>query len=229
MYYPKTLQRSFSFEQLTQDYITPQEEIEANFLSDTFNAVDAGLYKVDELNVYNYAVMFALDYNTGFPTYPGVDCQNFASQCLWFGFNCELFKPESISRFAFDNSGNYKWYCKNENEVTHSWISCSNFRNYLKNNTNSNEYGLHGIVYDKMTSSSLSSAKCGDIVYTNNGGHAMSITNAPFPQLGDTRTRNVNTLCVSAHTNNVRNKQLALICGNNLSSCMLAHITGFKR
>ena len=231
MYYPKTLQRSnFSFEQLTQEYITPQEETESNSLPNISNVVPTAInYGIDELNVYTYALEYALNYNSDFPTYSGVDCQNFASQCVWAGFGGGVTPPATISEYPLDNSGSYTWYCKKGSGVTNSWTSCRNFRNYLIGNTNANEYGLNGTVYNQMTSSALLSAKCGDIVYTNGGGHAMVITNAPFIQFGQTEARTIYTLYVSAHTNDVWNKQLALICGNNLSSCMFAHINYFKR
>ncbi len=79
-------------------------------------------------------------YNQLFKSY-GSDCMNFASQCIWAGFNGSQ-EPKSILLHSLpmddDNNGKtegetFKWYGakKGDGTDTLSWRSCKYFRYYL--------------------------------------------------------------------------------------------------
>ncbi len=136
-------------------------------------------------------------YNSNFYNFNSVggDCQNFASQCIWAGFNGNN-DPDAINKLLRPMDGdNPQWYCDGKGNKSSSWATPSFFDEYTNDTGN-------GVRIDATKSKDnadlyTSSLQLGDEVIVNNGGHAIIIvdfdkTDAYF----------------SAHSGNVRRGRL---------------------
>lgn len=124
-------------------------------------------------------------YNANFKSWgeEGVDCQNFASQCIWAGFNGSNSPTQIANSPVMDKGGSYKWYgAVPGGSATTSWTSCSNFRNYITNEYASGDPDMK--VKKGSTTGDFSSVYSeleGALLHVNGGGHAVIVTNETGP------------------------------------------------
>ncbi|EHL07523.1 hypothetical protein SDC9_41586 [bioreactor metagenome] len=152
--------------------------------------------------------------NAQFSSYGTNDCQNFVSQCIWYGFggrnsaNKDL--PMTAEWWANKTGTNTNWY----------WVNTAHFYNYITGNYASDNYGVRGIT------TSIASLQPGDYVYdTSNGGHVMFVS-----KVGDTNGDGQNDLGgieICAHTYNHKDYRL-IDTDTNLSNCIFVKVFNFK-
>lgn len=157
---------------------------------------------------YSGAVTGISGYNSKFANYAEKgDCQNFASQCLWYGFG----GTDSKSYIAGKNwpmvtSGNHQWYQSNAKydcSSNYSWTSCTNFGNYIKNCAGKD--GPCGTIY-----SGISKAQVGDLIQYSekNSEDEFAHVFVVVSVQGTYGSRTANDITVCAHTENVSSKKL---------------------
>jgi hypothetical protein len=162
--------------------------IASNFVNySTTNRQNAATYSTTYTN--NSGVYDSDDYNYfEFKVYGKDDCQNFISQCIWYGFG-----GRNSANLDFPMNG--VWWANLSGETTTwNWTSASAFKSYITGNYSGNLYGVHGIEYI-----SPSNMLTGDYVYVP--GHVMFINNVS----GTSAWENI---YISAHTRNRLNVNL---------------------
>ena len=143
-------------------------------------------HPLDRAAAVSYANAHADTRNPNYADYTsrGGNCQNYVSQCLAAG-GAQL-----------DNSGDQQW-----NTGAASWISVSNFRRYLQNNTGAGLVARLDAPYD--------TGEPGDVIqmgFVNTGKHAMLVTGLITDETGATvdyyicsNTCNWRNMPMSAH------------------------------
>ena len=160
-------------------------------------------------------------YNDAFEDYPGTDCMNFASQCMWAGFSGSQTR-DSINNhdLPMDEDGSFVWYgaAKGKYNNSNSWTSCQNFRKYLTGNlegtgtSGSNEdtdVGMYAQVIDVERGENISGTSArslvGAVVHTKGSkgpyAHAIVITDASSLDRSD--------IYFCSHTTDHKNTKLA--------------------
>lgn len=167
--------------------------------------------------VASYAGLYWSRYNDKFPSFGKADCQNFASQCIWYGFGGSI---GGIESHAFPMLPN--WYASIDNGLVYSWTSCSNFRNTALK-TSGSTTGVYGVVWemDEMSDENsdvyydyVSTLDVGDLVHfrwDNGDQHAMVVTKVT----GTSGSRTPDDIYVSGHTTDEYNRCLADKLGQN--------------
>jgi hypothetical protein len=155
-----------------------------------------------------YANLYALSYNTKFKPYSR-DCQNFVSQCVWYGFggvntataienhDLPMVKPGlNGTEWWADSSttgGNWTW----------TWIgdsSLSGFRQMITDNFNGVLTGVQG------REGTMSSLLVADYVSNYTWSHVYIVVE--IPDLNLNGRVDYNEIYVSAHTSNVKHVRL---------------------
>ena len=174
--------------------------------------------------VASYAQQYAVNYNTKFADY-SQDCQNFASQCIWYGLG------------GADNSaaiegiylpmvppGSRAWFARKTTypltPTTWVWTYCSYFGNYVLGG-GSNVEGPTGTI-----SSGISNASVGDIIQYkqttySDYDHAYVVTAVT----GSYGSRTPSNITVCCHTTDRCNENLGSIYDNSLIYRTI-HVTG---
>lgn len=123
----------------------------------------------------------------------GGDCMNFVSQCIWAGFGGSNVAYAINNQLSpMDTVGNYVWYGTGDDNVrSSSWISCSAFRTYQKNQP-ADEVGLHTVKYNIDSGASFSaisnyaSILPGSLLHVNSSSsdysHAIIVTDVYGPE-----------------------------------------------
>ncbi len=146
------------------------------------------------------------------------DCQNFVSQCIWYGFG-----GRSSSNRDYPMTNDW-WADTSSTATTWNWTGTSYFYNWITgNNSNtSNDYGISGY------SAAASVIKPGDYVYYDGTrGHVLFITSASDED-GD-GTIEYAEIKISAHTSNRKNVYLSSLYGaTKPSTIKLMHIVNMK-
>lgn len=178
-------------------------------------------YSLHRTNAAYYALVYdGSSRNSRFYDYSAEgDCQNFASQCVWYGFG------GTNSAYSIDNklfpmtaTGGYRdWYCTSTyNNKTATWTAVIYFKSYLEAG-GTNVVGVDGVVYNY----DLSNAQKGDVIqiYNANNGwyHSYIVVNVT----GTYGSRTNSDIYVSAHTNDRDNDQLFSIVGSSQSNLRL--------
>lgn len=147
------------------------------------------------------------NYNTSqFKSYNPNDCQNFVSQCIWYGFGGRNSSTKDLPMDA------YWWANTTSTASTNNWINVDSFKSYVTNNYSTSGYGIQG-----YTTTSESSISIGDYVYVP--GHVMFVTETDGTFAGTK---------ISAHTSNRLNISLASLYGSKPSNMVYVHILRFK-
>lgn len=139
-------------------------------------------------------------YNANFNNWgaDGVDCQNFASQCIWTGFNgsnsLNQIYNATTGEYSpiMDRGGSYKWYgtIPNRGSSSESWISCNGapdvtgFRKYIAGEEGTGDPDMivkHGTVSGSAGFSSVYKELEGALMHVRNGGHAIIVTDVKGP------------------------------------------------
>lgn len=165
-------------------------------------------------NAMIYAMTYANtgSYNSKFANYASAntDCQNFASQCVWYGFGGTN-TTDAINNKSFPMRGNTlssdQWYqtgtygdCStNGDQSPHTWNYVPHFANYIDTSSK----GPWGFIY-----SGVSNADQGDTIQYWNGSE-WSHTYVVVSVQGSSGSRTVNDIWVSAHTADINNQVLS--------------------
>lgn len=165
---------------------------------------------LDTSNFVSYAADYSSNtsgtssYNPNFPHHYPKDCQNFASQCLWYGFggvNSASYIGSKARPMV--TSGNYPWYEGSSDDYSDSWISCTNFGNYISNHSYGE--GLFGDIDD-----GISKACVGDLIqYSENNNTTYNHVYVVVAVSGTYGSRTPSNITVCAHTTNRCNNSLA--------------------
>jgi len=137
--------------------------------------------------------------------YKCADCQNFVSQCVWYGFG-GLNRSSSIEDHDLPMidgiSGATDWWCdKDGTDPNWTWTGVSYFENMIKDNYDHDKVGVYG------RDGNLSYSEVGDVVSMTTGSHVL-IINDIVDEDEDNKT-DYNEIYVCAHTANVRNRLLS--------------------
>lgn len=155
-------------------------------------------------------ITYALDYNSNFPSYDndGGDCQNFGSQCVWYGFggvNSSTYINSHSSPMINDglNSSN-SWYhggTKYDTGTNWAWTGVNYYRNYVRINNGLTAVEYNGVAY----------ARVGDIVQVSwkgngNFNHTYVVTDVT----GTLGSRTPSNITICGHSDDQRDEPLTL-------------------
>ena len=113
-----------------------------------------GTKYINTSRTVQYADWYATSYNSKFPSYAnyGGDCQNFASQCVWYG----LGGTDTVAKISshavpmvYSGSNAIKWYCGNtywDYDPLKHWTVVGDFQDMIADST-SGQHGLYGTVW----------------------------------------------------------------------------------
>ncbi|WP_139903663.1 amidase domain-containing protein [Clostridium thermarum] len=162
----------------------------ANYYTDNTGGNDGSSYNNAQFKYFSY----------------GNDCQNFVSQCIWYGFG-------GRSSSAKDIPMDYYWWAdKSSTAPTWYWTYVPYFLDYITANFKNNDYGVQGHATD------VSNIQPGDYVYTPS--HVLMVVSTDGTYAGT---------YVSAHTSNRLNVKLSSLYGSTQPSNMkFVHITKVK-
>lgn len=132
------------------------------------------------------------------------DCQNYVSQCIWFGFG-----GRSSANKDFPMHSEW-WADTTSTSTTWNWTGTSYFLNWVTSNYTNGNYGLQAYA---TTPSNISA---GDYIYIP--GHVLFVTKASDAD-GDGYVE-YNELEICAHTSNRKDKNLAALYGSTPPSGM---------
>lgn len=131
----------------------------------------------------------------------GGDCQNFASQCLWYGFGGNNTASDiAARRWPMISSGPRAWFLQGTTfncDSAHAWISVEAFKTYAAAG------GYHIAGPDGYVFDGVAYAQVGDIIqvdYTSDGvfDHSYVVTAVS----GTEGSRGLQNISVCAHTTN---------------------------
>lgn len=163
-----------------------------------------------------YAASYAINYNSNFASYNGVDCQNFASQCIWYGLGGSNIASSIINgNTPMVTSGTGQWYQKGPNGASeYSWVNVDGFASLI-NGSSSSRPGPQG----SYTNSSYKTCNKGDLLeyYTTDSSNYKHVYFV-YRVTGTSGNRTPSDIYVSAHTNDYHNKSFAEIWGANVSA-----------
>ncbi|AEM74284.1 amidase domain-containing protein [Caldicellulosiruptor acetigenus] len=183
----------------------------------------------DRTKAVNYALSHTsnydndTNYNSKFKnfansTYTAGDCQNFVSQCLWYGYG-GIDDQTNINTHQLPMT--YDWWCDKYNASCTSdgkwnWTYVAHFYSWLT----SNNYGPRGqdIAY--------TDAEKGDIIFKSDLSHVYIITD--IIDFDNDNQVDWNEIYVSAHAKNRLNNRLSSIYPSPTSSLKFVKIYSFK-
>ncbi len=121
------------------------------------------------------------------------DCANFASQCLWAGFEgSDRSEDVSSGRLPMDTTGTVQWYCKSSSNRNGNWCYASQLMSYPEKvqEAGTSESGIIATVYRKTSGSNISIPNIGAglqgaIFNVNSDNHAIVITSATSNSVSD--------------------------------------------
>ncbi|MBQ1430735.1 MAG: amidase domain-containing protein [Firmicutes bacterium] len=153
--------------------------------------------------VKNYARQYSSNasgtgsYNSNFMAIAGNDCQNFASQSIWYGLGGADDSTSINNKYwPMVASGPYSWY-GTKYAVSAKWSYCGDFGSLIAN-TVANREGPHGLVY-----SGISKAQVGDIIqYSKLNNSVWDHSFVVVAVTGTYGSRTASNITVCAHTNN---------------------------
>lgn len=183
----------------------------------------------DANSAASYAATYALDYNANFRSYNGNggDCQNFASQCLWYGFGGNNISSNiSNGDFPMVTSGSGTWYQKGQDGAsTSSWINVDGFA-LLINESSATRAGPQG----SYTNSEYKKCDKGDLLayYTTDSSDYTHVYFV-YRVTGTANNRTPSNIYLSAHTDDIHNVSLADIWGVSVAATKFRtiKITGY--
>lgn len=159
-------------------------------LSELVNYYDVDLIKCNGSWYYNQNF-----YDWG---QDNTDCQNFASQCIWAGFNgsnaVNQIYNASTREYSpiMDNAGSYKWKGATRNHQVNSasWSCCNGrngtigFRKYIANEEATGDPDMiveSGTVSGSNSFASVYQNLKGALLHVDNGAHALIVTDVNGP------------------------------------------------
>lgn len=148
------------------------------------------------------------DYNPLFVEYASslcADCQNFVSQCVWYGFGGQNISTAIQNRYLPMVAN---WWATGSNAHA-NWINVSSFRNMAAHNFDNDLAGVQG------SEGPLSTVRVGDIAALSTWGHVYIIVN--IVDHNHSGSVDYNEIYVSAHTSNRQNARLSNYVANPAS------------
>ena len=158
----------------------------------------------------SYARTYALSYNSNFPSYAndGGDCQNFGSQCIWYGFggvNSSTYINSHSTPMIDDGvSSSNSWYhggTKYDTGSNWAWTGVTYYRDYVRINSGLTAVEYNGVAY----------ARVGDIVQVSwNGNSTFNHTYVVTAVTGTLGSRTPSDITICGHTSNQKDVKLNL-------------------
>lgn len=185
--------------------------------------------RLDVDKFYEYAEQYAGSArNPLFPNF-SADCQNYASQCLWYGLGGSSTQTAISNAYEpmigpdVTSNAERQWYMKGTSAYSRSWAGTISFGNHVAD-SNATGVGLHGAIYE-----GVANAQVGDIIQigeTDDEGevsyfHSYVVVGAN----GTYGSRTAKDITVCAHTTNRTDTLLSAIY-NNTYEYRTIHITG---
>ncbi len=152
------------------------------------------------------------NYNTLFVnyTYKCADCQNFVSQCVWYGFGGQNTSQAIQGHYlpmVYNVTGATNWWAdKYTTGSNWTWTSVPNFESMINANWSNDKVGVQG------HEGHLGLTWKGDVVSMRAYQHVFIINNI-IDYDGDGRT-DYNEIYVCAHTKNRKNARLSSVVPN---------------
>ena len=164
---------------------------------------------VNTAKLQSYAITYSSNssgtssYNPLFANYAssGGDCQNFASQCIWYGLGgTNDYSHIHGKSKPMVTGGNHQWYqsdISGDCSQQWSWTSCTAFGTYIQNS--SGKEGPNGTIYD-----GIKDARVGDLIQfsKNNNSSYDHVYVVVVAANGTQGSRTPSQLIVCAHTTN---------------------------
>lgn len=166
----------------------------------SYNRSGAASYALSHTNNSGDSVR-TQNYNPLFYAYPGNDCADYVSQCLWAGFggsdSSYGIQVHVYPMITSPEGAVYPWYADSATDGSTMWINAYSLINDATSNYSNGYYGV------QMYTESVNSVALGDVVLDSSGaGHVEIVTNVSgAPDWG--------TIFVSSHTNNRYNAPLS--------------------
>lgn len=203
------------------------EEESKDFASTT--AVNGTTHEYNRSAAAQYALDYSASsdgtdaYNSKFPHFDA-DCQNFVSQCVWFGLGgTNTTTAISNKNKPMMTTTGREWFCTKSGHSA-SWTVVGDFRNYVVSEANG-EDGIYGVRYLK---GKIANAQKGDVVQIcdSNGTwyHSYIISSVT----GTYGSRTLSNINICAHTSNRRNENLANVIGASSTNFRLIRISGTR-
>lgn len=143
----------------------------------------------------------------------GNDCQNYVSQCIWYGFG-----GRSSANKDYPMSSLW-WADATDTSSSWNWTGTSYFYDYATSNFSNNNYGIQAY------STNPSNIDIGDYVYVP--GHVLFITD--YDDIDNDGIIDYNEIEICAHTYNFKDRNLASLYGSVEPSNMeFMHVVKFK-
>jgi hypothetical protein len=183
-------------------YSTPKTEY--SYSAPSILSLSLTSYNASSAASYAYSYAKSDSYNSKFASFSS-DCQNFASQCVWFGLGGSNTTVD-ISNGAWPMSSG--WYQKGPgNESAYAWINVDGFASLIAASgpTVSSPYGI--------INNGIASAKKGDILQYNDSADPTDYVHSyvVYSVTGTEGSRNFSNFYVCAHTRDRQNVQLSTI------------------
>ena len=203
------------------------EEESKDFASTT--AVNGTTHEYNRSAAAQYALDYSASsdgtdaYNSKFPHFDA-DCQNFVSQCVWFGLGgTNTTTAISNKNKPMMTTTGREWFCTKSGHSA-SWTVVGDFRNYVVPEADG-EDGIYGVRYLK---GKIANAQKGDVVQIcdSNGTwyHSYIISSVT----GTYGSRTLSNINICAHTSNRRNENLANVIGASSTNFRLIRISGTR-
>ena len=184
-----------------------------------------GYYYLSTAAFVSYANTYAISYNPLFEAYDA-DCQDFASQCLWYGLggnNTASSIAACAEPMVTAGINSRKWYRKKplwQYDPNCNWITVESFDDCI-NASSSVTYGLQGTV-----STGIASAQIGDIIqmdFDGDGWYTHSVVVVAVT--GTSGSRTTSNIWISGHTTD-----MSSVCMNTVScsAYRTIHINRFR-
>ena len=163
-------------------------------------------------------------YNDNFPDFAPSDCQNFVSQCVWFGLGgTNTTTAISNKNKPMMTTTGREWFCTKSGHSA-SWTVVGDFRNYIAKEAD-NKIGLYGIRYAK---NNIENAQKGEVVQICDSSGTWYHSYIINKVTGTYGSRTLNDIYLCAHTSNRRNENAANVIDTKKMDFRLIRISGTR-
>lgn len=227
-YYTHNYGNVIEIESLYSSMKNINTDISIKKLSTNDNNTNYSAYSTLSYTFWNYlsgyyARVYAIDYNPLFYDNSGnnADCQNFASQCYWYGYGGSNYDYYIENRWLpmIVTSNSQAWWGRLSG-FSSRWGSCTQFVNGF---VNTSYLGPQGNYTSYPSGTTTINAVEGDIIqvtWTSGSVHAYIV--------GSTTGSNLSQIYVCAHTNDRYLQRLDYAVSGGYSSMKVLKATGFN-
>jgi len=158
----------------------------------------------------------------------GGDCQNFGSQCIWYGLggvnDASMIDGKYFPMVDNGKTDPRSWYStsiKYDTPNTYVWTGVDHFDDYI-DDSGYNIQGPYGTIY-----SGIAYAERGDLIQIRaNSTSDYHHTYVVYGVQGTAGSRTKDDIWISAHTTDRENQKLSDFCTYSLSNMRTIHIIG---